>query len=160
MEAAIADRDFSAFGELAMRDSNSFHATCADTWPPIFYMDDASRAAVRVCERVNEGRGGEIVCAYTFDAGPNAVVFYEAVEEAYVLGAFRAIVGGVEGWEGIEGLDGTSVQSPLHVDEKIASVLRAGVSRVILTGVGEGPISRTEHLIDEYGNVVGVSIGK
>ncbi|KAN0069825.1 hypothetical protein V8E54_012131 [Elaphomyces granulatus] len=43
-----SNRDFSAFAEITMRDSNSFHATCLDSWPPIFYMNDISRAAVRL----------------------------------------------------------------------------------------------------------------
>ena len=34
--------------------------------------------------------------------------------------------------------------------------LREGVSRVIMTGVGEGPVSVEEHLIDERGEPVGV----
>ena len=33
-----------------MMDSNSFHATCLDTFPPIFYLNDVSRAVIRVVE--------------------------------------------------------------------------------------------------------------
>jgi mevalonate pyrophosphate decarboxylase len=36
MERAIIERDFTAFAELTMQDSNQFHATCLDTYPPIF----------------------------------------------------------------------------------------------------------------------------
>ncbi|NXM66688.1 MVD1 decarboxylase, partial [Serilophus lunatus] len=39
----IQERDFEGFGQLAMRDSNQFHATCLDTFPPIFYLNDLSR---------------------------------------------------------------------------------------------------------------------
>jgi diphosphomevalonate decarboxylase len=43
MEEAYRKRDFATFGKLAMQDSNQFHATCLDTYPPIFYLNDTSR---------------------------------------------------------------------------------------------------------------------
>ena len=73
MEAAYQSRDFGKVAELMMRDSNQFHATCLDTYPPVFYMNDASRAIVRMVHALNEA-AGETVCGYTFDAGPNAVL--------------------------------------------------------------------------------------
>ncbi|KAJ1448734.1 hypothetical protein M885DRAFT_538086 [Pelagophyceae sp. CCMP2097] len=71
---AFKDRDFAAFGKITMRDSNSFHATCLDTYPPIFYLDETSKRAISIVHAFNESHGG-VVAAYTFDAGPNAVVF-------------------------------------------------------------------------------------
>lgn len=100
----IRERDFEGFGQLAMRDSNQFHATCLDTFPPIFYLNDLSRHIIALahrfnthhgCTKVPAGRAGPtglLVCcgaavrhrvpllippqvAYTFDAGPNAVIF-------------------------------------------------------------------------------------
>ncbi|KAI9671741.1 MAG: diphosphomevalonate decarboxylase [Alyxoria varia] len=154
MQAAIKERDFSTFGLLAMRDSNNFHATCADTWPPVFYMNDTSRAAVRMVEVVNEA-AGEMVCAYTFDAGPNAVVFFEKDNEEWVHSCFKAVVGHVEGWNAKESASpagqAMSMSAPVKVDEKIKDMLQSGVSRVIITGVGDGPVSVIEHLVDENG---------
>ncbi|CAM9936798.1 unnamed protein product [Laminaria digitata] len=43
MEKAYLEKDFETFGKLTMQDSNQFHATCLDTYPPIFYMNDVSR---------------------------------------------------------------------------------------------------------------------
>lgn len=43
MEKAYLGKDFESFGKLTMQDSNQFHATCLDTYPPIFYMNDVSR---------------------------------------------------------------------------------------------------------------------
>ncbi|GMF55857.1 unnamed protein product [Phytophthora fragariaefolia] len=80
MERAILDRDFQAFGTLTMQDSNQFHATCLDTTPPIFYLNDISRQIIRLVHRYNE-QAGRVQAAYTFDAGPNAVLF---VEEQHV----------------------------------------------------------------------------
>jgi diphosphomevalonate decarboxylase len=84
---AFKRRDFAKFGELTMRDSNSFHATCLDTFPPIFYLTEVSRRAIRCVDAFNE-REGRIRAAYTFDAGPNAVVF---CEDAAVADAFAAL---------------------------------------------------------------------
>lgn len=74
IEAAFLSKDFGAFGELTMRDSNQFHSVCMDTYPPIFYMNDISRMAVRIVHAYNAW-AGETRAAYTFDAGPNAVLY-------------------------------------------------------------------------------------
>lgn len=74
MEAAIKNRDFQEFADIAMRDSNQFHAVCLDTCPPIFYLNDTSKQIINFITSVNELAGRKLA-AYTFDAGPNAVVF-------------------------------------------------------------------------------------
>lgn len=80
MERAILARDFETFGTLTMQESNQFHATCLDTTPPIFYLNDISRQIIRLVHRYN-AQAGRVQAAYTFDAGPNAVIF---VEEQHV----------------------------------------------------------------------------
>ncbi|KAM4056534.1 diphosphomevalonate decarboxylase [Hirsutella rhossiliensis] len=149
MEQAIKQRDFAVFAEVTMRESNSFHACCADTYPPIFYMNDVSRAAIRAVEAINAA-AGKTVAAYTFDAGPNCVVYYLDEDAAAILGAFSAVLGGVTGWK--YGSAGTV--SSVKLDGGIASMLRDGVSRVIMTGVGEGPVKTEEHLVAEDGQPV------
>lgn len=155
MSAAIETRDFSTFGLLTMRESNSFHATCADTWPPIFYLNDTSRAAIRMVEAINAAEG-ELIAAYTFDAGPNAVIFFEESNADRILSSFRAVVGHVAGWgqDPVKPGQAVSPSQPLKVDERVAASLKAGVSRVILTGVGDGPTSVNNHLLDEKGNII------
>lgn len=74
IEKAFLAKDFEAFGELTMRDSNQFHSVCADTYPPIFYMNDVSRQIVRIAHAYNKW-AGETRVAYTYDAGPNAVLY-------------------------------------------------------------------------------------
>lgn len=147
MEKAILEKDFETFATVTMRESNSFHATCLDTDPPIFYLNDVSRAAVRAVEETNEV-AGRTVAAYTFDAGPNAVVYYQEADEDIVMRTFWPILRHKEGWGGTyREIDGPGTASP-----QVVEALEAGVSRVILTRVGEGPISVQEHLIDNQGN--------
>ncbi|KAH9299186.1 hypothetical protein KI387_030868, partial [Taxus chinensis] len=74
MEEAIANHDFTSFARIACADSNQFHAVCLDTSPPIFYMNDTSHRVINSLERWNQFEGTPQV-AYTFDAGPNAVMF-------------------------------------------------------------------------------------
>lgn len=149
MERAIKQRDFAAFAEVTMRESNSFHACCADTYPPIFYMNDVSRAAIRAVEAINAA-AGKTVAAYTFDAGPNCVVYYLEEEAGAVLGAFAPVLGGVTGWK----QGSASAASSVRLDDGVAGLLRDGVSRVIMTGVGEGPVRTEEHLVAEDGQPV------
>ncbi|KAK3071342.1 diphosphomevalonate decarboxylase [Teratosphaeriaceae sp. CCFEE 6253] len=144
MEKAIQEKDFPAFADLTMRDSNNFHATCLDTSPPIFYMNETSRAAVRLCEGINEAAGGT-VCAYTFDAGPNAVIYYLAQDSVRVAGTIKAIVGDVTGWEGKRGQAVEAGPVPQSVGV-VAELLKKGVGRVILTSVGNEPRKTEEHL--------------
>lgn len=145
MEEAIAKRDFDAFGLITMKESNSFHATCLDTSPPIFYLNDISRSAIRVVESLNATQG-RVVAAYTFDAGPNAVIYFLEQNRDVVLRGFKTVLGDKDGWGEERGKEGAG-----EVEGKDWDVLREGVSRVILTGVGEGPISVQEHLVDEQG---------
>lgn len=68
IEAAYLSKDFQTFGRITMMDSNQFHATCLDTYPPIFYMNDISKTIIKLCHVLND-HYNEIVAAYTFDAG-------------------------------------------------------------------------------------------
>ncbi|EGO55801.1 diphosphomevalonate decarboxylase [Neurospora tetrasperma FGSC 2508] len=150
MEKAIAERDFAAFAEVTMRDSNSFHATCADTYPPIFYMNDVSRAAIRAVEAINAA-AGRSVAAYTFDAGPNAVIYYLEQDTEAVVGNLYSVLSEVDGWKAsaVEGL-----KANVSFDESVADLLKNGVSRVIMTSVGEGPVATQEYLVAEDGTPV------
>ncbi|KAL4889008.1 GHMP kinase [Aspergillus ambiguus] len=158
IETAIQNRDFPSFAEITMRDSNGFHATCLDSWPPIFYMNDVSRAAVRLVHDINRA-AGRTVAAYTFDAGPNAVIYYLDKDSDLVAGTVKAILGpNTEGWDGpfYEPLKNTTTPGVAldNVDSRALTVLKEGVSRVILTGVGEGPISVNDHLVNERGEII------
>ena len=153
MEAAILAKDFEAFGTIAMRESNSFHACCLDTDPPIFYLNDVSRAAIRAVELLNE-HAGKVVAAYTFDAGPNAVIYHLREHTSLVAGLFKGVLGDKPGWEGYKGRAIQGLVQPLLSEDKALEALRAGVSRVILTGVGDDPVRTGEHLIDMDGNLI------
>ncbi|MDP3742539.1 MAG: diphosphomevalonate decarboxylase [Candidatus Micrarchaeota archaeon] len=74
MRRAIAHKDFATFADITMRESNSLHSVMADTWPPIHYMNDASREIVALVHELNE-KAGHTIAAYTFDAGPNAHIY-------------------------------------------------------------------------------------
>ncbi|KYQ91430.1 diphosphomevalonate decarboxylase [Tieghemostelium lacteum] len=74
IEEAIKSRDFEVFGDITMKDSNDFHEVCATTTPPIYYLNDTSRYIINLVEKYNTV-SGNIKCAYTFDAGPNACIY-------------------------------------------------------------------------------------
>ncbi|WPH01071.1 Hypothetical protein R9X50_00390600 [Acrodontium crateriforme] len=145
MEKAVHDRDFESFAALTMKDSNNFHACCMDTFPPIFYMNSTSHAAIRLCDAINAA-ADKTVCAYTFDAGPNAVVYYLAENETQVAGAIKAVLGDKTGWEDKRGQSIKAAGTPLPNTEAATETLKKGISRVILTSVGDGPRKTDQHL--------------
>ncbi|KAI8329453.1 diphosphomevalonate decarboxylase [Chlamydoabsidia padenii] len=75
MKQAIKNKDFQSFAELTMRDSNQFHSVCLDTFPPIFYLNDTSRGIIQLIHEYNASNDGVYKAAYTYDAGPNAVIY-------------------------------------------------------------------------------------
>ncbi|KAJ3329446.1 diphosphomevalonate decarboxylase [Gonapodya sp. JEL0774] len=176
MEKAIKDRDFDLFAETTMRDSNQFHATCMDTFPPVFYMNDTSRAAVQLVHRYNDlflattattdangpsKRGYR--CAYTFDAGPNAVIYTLSSNIPQLAAVIHSLVPTPEGvtteefWSSSE-LGKSAVGGALPdvndvVNKMGLSPLPVGaVRRIIHTRVGPGPS------VEAKGFVEGVSL--
>lgn len=80
LQKAIKERDFDSFAYISMKDSSEFHAICLDTFPPIFYLNDASKAVIKICHLMNNWYhkhnkdNNQYMVSYTFDAGPNAVL--------------------------------------------------------------------------------------
>lgn len=155
MKQAIKSKDWPCFAELTMRDSNSFHATCLDSFPPIFYMNDTSRKIIKLCHSINEFYK-EVIVAYTFDAGPNAVLYYPEENEERLFAFIYKVFGEVSGWE-----TKFSKQELKHFESKFTADIASkldfeldeqlykGVTKVILTQVGPGPQPTEKSLIDE-----------
>lgn len=146
MKKAILEKDFETFGELTMRDSNSFHAVCLDSYPPIFYLNDTSKKIIKLIHKLNE-QEGKIVAAYTFDAGPNAVIYYEQQNENLVLGLIHKYFSKVSGWEKVASQVAQFEDSTIEFDTDAYK----GVSRVILTQIGPGPQETSQSLVNEKG---------
>lgn len=145
MKQLILDKDFDQFAKLTMQDSNSFHAVCLDSYPPIFYLNDTLKQIIRLVHQLNEEK---IVAAYTFDAGPNAVIYYPEEHELKVLGLLHQHFGKLPGWEGVDAskLEKSNIDAPSDIAD--------GVSRLILTEIGPGPQVLETSLVDEHGNQV------
>lgn len=156
IEAAYRAKDFPTFARCTMEDSNQFHATCLDTYPPVFYMNDVSRRLIGLVHRINgeEGHGpvpaggAHIKVAYTFDAGPNAVLYTTKQHAPEVLAALLAnfpaspdcdapFVGNA----GMEAAAQALIPTlPAHVapSDKMPATPGA-VRHVYVTSVGDGP---------------------
>ncbi len=83
-------KNFKGMFENIMKASNNLHQICMGTYPPIIYLNEKSR---EVIERIHEFNEKEINAAYTFDAGPNAVVFTTKEHEKEVMKILEKIVG-------------------------------------------------------------------
>jgi len=131
MERAILEKDFQTFATETMKDSNQFHAVCLDTYPPIFYLNDISNRIIQLITKYNAAVKENRV-AYTFDAGPNAVLYTlpQYHDEVHALIQFYFPIGQ-------EKLKGTSIPDSLNnLMEPQPNVLDS----VIVTKLGPGPM--------------------
>jgi diphosphomevalonate decarboxylase len=53
MKKYLEKGDWNNMCELIMRDSNSFHSICMDTYPPIFYLNDFSKEIIELVHLFN-----------------------------------------------------------------------------------------------------------
>jgi len=146
MTRCVQERDFQAFGQLTMKDSNQFHATCLDTFPPISYLSDTSRRIVQLVHRFN-AHHGQTKVAYTFDAGPNAVVFAldDTVPE-FVAAVRQCFPPESNGDKFLKGLP----VRPVPLSDELKAALDVdptpgGVKYIIATQVGPGPQILDDH---------------
>lgn len=147
IEKAILERDFDTFAKITMADSNQFHAVALDTEPPIFYMNDVSRAIIAVIveyNRLSVEAGKGYKAAYTYDAGPNAVIYApkENVKEIVELIAayFPQQEGSFKDVFGLLGGDQLVGKVPAGFNENVAKRFEVGaVKGLIHTRVGDGP---------------------
>ncbi|XP_020644063.3 diphosphomevalonate decarboxylase [Pogona vitticeps] len=137
----IQQRNFEAFGKLTMQESNQFHATCLDTFPPLFYLNDTSKQVIALVHRFNTHYGKTKV-AYTFDAGPNAVLFMleETVDE-FVEVVRRSFPPANNGGQFVKGLP---VEAATPSEELLSAVVRdpapGALRELLLTKPGPGPM--------------------
>lgn len=163
ISAAILARDFDRFAEITMADSNQFHAVALDTSPPIFYMNDVSRAIIAIIEEYNRvamlpENGGKRKAAYTYDAGPNAVIYAPSANIKEVVSLIVRYFPQQEAFKDPFGLFGASGVGAGAVvpgfNENVAKTWEAGaVKGLIHTRVGDGPriLGPSESLLGDNG---------
>ncbi|KAI9184688.1 diphosphomevalonate decarboxylase [Blastocladiella emersonii ATCC 22665] len=152
MKAAIHARDFDAFAELTMKDSNQFHAVCLDTFPPIFYLNDVSRAIIQLVNDYNAtpapGYAGKYKVAYTYDAGPNAVLYLprQFVPEVLLwLNHYLPRTAGVTALDYFADpytiLDNYPAPRPVAaaIQTRVPVQPEGGVKRILHARIGDGP---------------------
>ncbi|KAF3686375.1 Diphosphomevalonate decarboxylase [Channa argus] len=155
MTEAVRRKDFPAFAELAMKDSNQFHATCLDTYPPIFYLNSVSHQVINLVHCYNR-HYGETRVAYTFDAGPNAVIFtlqQHVTEFVQVVQHFFPPE--INGGQFIKGLQVNHADLSEELKQNIGlEQMPKGISYIISTTAGPGPCvveDPTQHLLGSDG---------
>ncbi|MFN3909771.1 MAG: diphosphomevalonate decarboxylase [Candidatus Anstonellaceae archaeon] len=85
---SIKAKDFEKFAMICMQASNALHSIMLNTYPPIIYLNDKSRKLIEVISELNTN---EIIAAYTFDAGPNPIIFTLDKNQKKVLDALKTI---------------------------------------------------------------------
>ncbi|KAL0575116.1 diphosphomevalonate decarboxylase [Marasmius crinis-equi] len=152
---AIQEKDFDTFARITMADSNQFHAVALDTTPPIFYMNDVSRGVIAVIEEYNRA-AGKIKAAYTFDAGPNAVIYAPEENLKEIIQLIVKFFPQQAEFKDPFALFGGKLEGrvPEGFNENVTKVWEAGsVKGLIHTKVGGGPrvLGKEEALLDGNG---------
>ncbi|CAG9771018.1 unnamed protein product [Ceutorhynchus assimilis] len=157
MEQAILNKNFQSFAELTMKDSNSMHACCLDSFPPIAYMNEVSHSIIQLVHLYNDYKK-ELTVAYTVDAGPNTCIYLlESEVEDFLSIVNFVFPNNVDDNEYYRGLKLPSIR-PL--DESIVKDLNLSANKegllkyIIYTKVGEGPRvldDSKEHLLQDDG---------
>ncbi len=91
MYEALESKNFSAFAEITMKESNALHAVCLDTYPPIFYMNETSRQIIKAATVLNSAGAPRV--AYSIDAGFHVFVFTHKDNADEVLTTMQKIDG-------------------------------------------------------------------
>lgn len=154
MIEAVQRKDFPAFAELTMKDSNQFHATCLDTYPPIFYLNNVSHQIINLVHQYNNYYG-ETRVAYTFDAGPNAVIFtlQEHVSE-FIQVVRHFFPPETNDGQFIKGLPVNCAPLSEELKQIGLEPIPKGISYIISTKAGPGPCvvdDPTQHLLGTDG---------
>ncbi|KAK4701368.1 diphosphomevalonate decarboxylase, partial [Phenoliferia sp. Uapishka_3] len=157
MSDAILAKDFDKFARETMADSNQFHAVALDTEPPIFYLNDVSRSIIALVTEINRvslANNGKLVAAYTFDAGPNAVIYALKPDVKDILEVVMKYFpqGGFEDPFSLKPVARESLEKGFNAG--VIPVMEKGaVSRIIHTEVGDGPrvLSKEQSLLGEDG---------
>ncbi|GAA5881734.1 hypothetical protein JCM3774_005972 [Rhodotorula dairenensis] len=163
MSAAIRNRDFDQFALETMTDSNQFHAVCLDTVPPIFYLNDVSRAVIQLVSELNRASlnngtaAGRYLAAYTYDAGPNAVLYVQERDVPLVLQLVESYFPQSESASDPSSSSSSSTllqQLPEGFNSAVIPRHEVGsVARIIHTRVGDGPrvLDSAQSLLDSNG---------
>ena len=148
---AVMACDFAGLAEMSMADSNQFHATCLDTFPPVFYLNDISRRIILLVHALNAAEGAT-VAGYTFDAGPNAVLFTDGPRAAALLLAalkahFPSEAAGYVTGVALAEVDGLGLKD-LHETLAPSDPLPGALSHIYATLLGDGAVKEAASLAD------------
>ncbi|CAI2370864.1 unnamed protein product [Moneuplotes crassus] len=89
---AIEDKDWNTFTEIIIKESNSLHASCLDTYPPIFYMNETTKNLASLTHDINQNFY-EPVAAYTVDAGANCFLITKKKHLNYLIDLVSDVAG-------------------------------------------------------------------
>lgn len=139
---AIEEKDWNSFTDIIIKESNSLHASCLDTCPPIFYMNETTKNLASLAHDIN-ANFYEPVTGYTVDAGANCFLITKTKHLDYLIGLIQDV----------SGLDSSDIKygfkdevTPEHnqIDEAQTSAMldqyrgNINLQQLIVTRIGKG----------------------
>lgn len=88
LKEAMAEKDFKTFGEIVEAEAVDLHVIAMTSNPPLFYWKGASIEAMEACREL---RDGGTLAYFTFDAGPQPVVFCQGKDAQTVAERLKSI---------------------------------------------------------------------
>ncbi|MEM3362062.1 MAG: diphosphomevalonate decarboxylase [Candidatus Anstonellaceae archaeon] len=85
---AIKTKDFEKFAAISISASNYLHSIMLGSFPPLIYLNDKSKEIIELILELNKDK---LIAAYTFDAGPNPVIFTLEKNKNKVLQSLNSI---------------------------------------------------------------------
>ena len=143
IKIALEEKNWSNLAEIIMRESNSLHSVWLDTFPPIFYMNETTKAIISLVHELNRHHS-EPVAAYTVDAGAN---WFLITKQAYVDSLLKILMQlanltseDVNNYSLVESQNYEVFKSSEELESKLNSRFkdRIQLKRIIVTKVGHG----------------------
>lgn len=93
IETALKSKNFKLFGETLEEEALELHSIALTSTPPIIYWEPKSIEVMKLCQNLREKN---ILVYFTFDAGPQPVLFCQEKDTVRLVKAIKSQIKGIK----------------------------------------------------------------